>query len=641
MNEDKKQSIRDAYAKFKKDPDQNQEVLIKKLEDMRTKWVAERQKSNEGQWKTIAAFYAGDQFIRDAGGGSYRVRVKENHLNNIMNRMLSIFMQNMPITRVFPNSTDYGDTEKAGATEQWIKYYHRKQQMELKFMKFVKYSCGFGSSFMWAKWNPDLGGKILLDKSETTSGEEELKAYRGDEEVKVLDPFKVAVRPGIDELDDMYDVIVSEPVSRWSIEAEHGEIEAASAKVGNAHNGDIREDDDTVMQHHYYHPPTPWFEEGLYVCWAGKKILKAREATSNEIKIPLVHLPFDRPFMKFYGMSSLEQVVDLQEQLNRAAGMIIEARNLVARPRWSAPAEANVPANALTDQPGSYLKWKGNPYGGPKIEVPSFNFGEMQAHKSDIREAIGQVVGIQGASRGELPAQMKTALALQLVLEQDRSQYLPFIKTYHAALLRTNEQICMDAAEFIAESDPRSIKIEGMEGCKPFHGGMVPTPLDMYMEDTNPLGWTAGARIENTMELVSSGLISDKNKALEMLHMHNDDPAYKIMKINRQAALKEIDLLNKGQMLEIGPEDNDETHLDEHIPFIASFNFRKLPPAVQTAHRAHAEQHKARFGQSMGGAPGAPPEGGAMGGKPQDPAAMGSAMQAPQPGQNMEALLQG
>lgn len=638
MSAEKKQSVRDAFQKFKENPDLNSDQLLKVLEDYRTSWNAERRKAQEPQWKTISSFYAGDQFIRDVGGSQYRVRVKENHLNNIMNRMLSIFMQNLPITRVFANSTDYEDTQKAESTEQYIKYFHRKKQMELKFQKFIKYSCGFGSAFIYRRWNADLGGKMILDASETDNKKEQVKLYKGDEEVIVDDPFKIAVRPGIDEMDEMYDIIRSEPVNRWALESQYGPIEADSAKALNAYTGDIREDGDMVMQHHYYHKPTPWFEEGLYVCWTGKKILKAREASDSEAKLPVVHLPFDRPFMKFYGMSSLEQVIDLQEQLNRAAGMIVEARNLVARPRVIVPEEAKMPNQSITDQPGAIYKWKGNAYGGPRFEVPGFNFSELASHKSDVRNAMSQVTGVTSASRGEIPTATKTALALQLVLEQDRSQYLPFIKAYHNAILLTNEGICMDVAEYIDEKDPRSIKIEGMEGTKPFHGGMVPSDLDMYLEDTNPLGWTAGARIESTMELATNGIVKDPNKILEMLRLHNDDPAYKVMKINKQAATKEIEDMNRGEMVDIGPSDDDEFHLDEHTPFIASYNFRKLPKPVQDAHRRHEEMHKRRLAMNQQGpAPGG--SGGNLPSKAGDPAAMGASIQPPQPGQNLEALL--
>lgn len=577
--------------------------------------------------------------------------------------MLSVFMQNLPIPRVFSNSTEYEDSQKAESTEQYLKAFHRKKKMELRYMKLIKYSIGFGSAFAYRRWNSEVGGKVLLDASETKSGKEEVQLYHGDSEVKIDDPFKIAVRSGIDEMEDMYDIIRSEPVNRWSVIARYGELEADPVKALDAYTGDIRVDEDLVMQHHYYHRPTPWFEEGLYACWVGKKLIKVREATPNETTLPIIHLPFDRPYMKFYGTSTIEQVMDLQEQLNRAAGMIVEARNLVARPRVVVANEAEVPMQSLTDRPGEKIPWKYGPWGAPKFEVPSFNFTELANHKGDVRNALSQVSGITSASRGEVPSATRTALALQLVLEQDRSQYLPFIKTYHDAILSINEGICMDAAEYIDEEDPRSIKIEGMEGSKPFHGGMVPDPLDMYLEDSNPLGWTSSARTEATMELATTGIVKDENKILEMLHLKNDDPAYKTLKINKQAAMKEIEIMNRGIPVEIGPEDNDPIHLDDHTNFIASFSFKKLPKAVQDAHIAHAKAHKARLmppPQAGAGAPpgapppmpgGPPPHAGpppAMphhghGGAPHkgsvSPAAMGAMLQAPQPGDNLEKLL--
>jgi hypothetical protein len=635
MSEEKRKSIRDAFIKFKQDPELNSEQLLSVLEKYRVDWTAERRKTCESQWRLNAAFYAGNHFVRDYGGSQYRVRLKENHTNNILSRMLSVFMQNLPVARVFSNSSDWEDDQKAQSTEQYLKAFHRKKQMELKYMKLIKYSCGFGSSFIYHRWNSQLGGRVLLDASETETGREEMKYYHGDSEVKVDDPFKVAARPGIDEIDDMWDIIRSEPVNRWSVISQYGEIDAESAKAMDAYTGDIRMDDDIVMMHHYYHKPTPWFEEGLYACWVGKKLIKVREATQNETKLPIIHLPFDRPYMKFYGISTIEQIMDLQEQLNRAASMIIEARNLMARPRVLVSHEAELPVQSITDRPGEVYRYK-LAGGRPIFETPTFNFNELAAHKGDTRNALSQVSGMTSASRGEIPAATRTALALQLVLEQDRSQYLPFIKTYHAAILATNEGICADAAEYISEDDPRSVKIEGMEGTKPFHGGMVPDPLDIYLEDSNPLGWTAAGKTEAIMELANNGIEKDPNKIKEMLHLHNDDPAYKALKVNKQAATKEIELMNRGLPMEIGSEDDDVAHLDEHTLFIASFNFRKLPKLVQDLHKAHADAHKKRL---SGGQNQAPPLGGKMPSHAGSPESAGSLLAAPQPGQNLEKLL--
>lgn len=639
MSEQKRKSIRDIYIKFKENPELHKEELLKYLEDARKNWTQERRKSHESQWRMNAAFYSGNHFVRDYGGSQYRVRLKENHTNNILSRMLSVFMQNLPVARVFANSSDWSDSQKAESTEQYLKQFHRKKQMELRYMKLIKYACGFGSGFVYHRWNSELGGRVLLDESETENGQEQVRYFHGDSEVKIDDPFKIAVRPGIDEIDDMWDIIRSEPVNRWSVVASYGEIDAESAKAMDAYTGDIRQDDDIVMMHHYYHKPTPWFEEGLYACWVGKKLIKVREATENEAKLPIVHLPFDRPYMKFYGTSTIEQIMDLQEQLNRAAGMIVEARNLMARPRILAANESNIPIQSLSDRPGEVIRYDmaGGP---PKFETPNFNFTELANHKGDVRNALSQVSGMTSASRGEIPTATRTALALQLVLEQDRSQYLPFIKTYHAAILATNEGICRDAAKYISPDDPRSIKIEGMEGTKPFHGGMVPDPLDIYLEDTNPLGWTATGRTEATMELASTGIIQDKNKILEMLHLHNDDPAYKAMKVNKQAAMKEIELMNKGQPVQVGPEDNDPIHLDEHTLFIASFNFKKLPKIVQDFHVAHAAAHKERLmGQAAGAGQPAVEPGGDVNMKAPAPEQAGAMLQSPQPGQNLEQLL--
>ena len=185
---------------------------------------------------------------------------------------------------------------------------------------------------------------------------------------------------------------------------------------------------------------------------------------------------------------------------------------MVARPRVLAANQSKIPSQSLTDRPGEIVRYDASGP-APIFYVPPFNFAEMQAHKSDLRNAISQVMGMSMASRGEIPQGARTALALQLVLEQDRSQFLPLIKSIHQGIIDMMTNIFELSAQYIDEDDPRNVKIEGNKGSEfVFDGSMVPSPLDVYLEDTNPLGWTATGRIEGALELVKAGLITDKTK---------------------------------------------------------------------------------------------------------------------------------
>jgi hypothetical protein len=636
--EEKKQSIRDAYLKYMKNPDLEADKLVACLENYRTKWVNERKSSQDSIWRESIAFYSGNHSIRESStSNSYRVRLRENHTNNILNRMISVFVQNLPIVRVFPSTVQNEDVANAEATEAYGKYIWRTKKIEQQLVKFLKHTSIFGNGFTWRRYDPDVIGEVRIDASESESGEPMTRMFRGDSKLTIVDPFKIAPRPGIDEMDDMYDIIVSEPVNRQDLEAKHGKIETPAASALDVYTGKVRTDDDMAVQHHYYHKPTPWFPEGLYACWTGKKLLKARKASKCEKKLPIDHLGFDKVPLKFWAMASIEQVMDLQEQLNRASGMIVEARNLIARPRAFVSNQSKMPAQSITDRPGDIMRYDIEG-GKPEFFVPSFNFAELSAHKADLRATLSSILGMSQASRGEIPQATRTALALQLVLEQDRSQYLPFIKGFHQSIIDIMQGLFEIAAEYFDESDPRVIKLEGEEGSKLFSGHMVPSPLDIYLEDTNPLGWTAAGRIEQVGNLIDRKVITDRNHILDMLKINSPDPAFALKRINKQAALKEIERLNKGEPIDIGPEDDDPVHMDEHVKVIASFNFRFLPGPVRDAHLAHAAQHKERLQALMPAAP-APGQG--------DPRQLPSAeaqaepglLAPPETGQNMEELL--
>lgn len=617
------------------------EDIIKRLELMKSDWleVRRRQKHDE-QWGNNVSFYSGDQYVRQRNRGQdtgYRVRLRENHTNNIVQRIVSIVMQNMPVTRVFAASDDWTDRKDAEYSEDYAKYFWRKKKLESVIAKWIKYSCIFGDGFIHGSWNPDVGEPMDLDPEETGDGSRKTMIWTGDIELSVDQPLTFIPRPGYEELDDMPDYIRSKPAGRAALEAAHGPLQADGVKFGGASTNYFRIENEMVMKNEYYHKPTSWWPEGCYVCWVGNKLLKISPFPYRKFsKLPTVRLGFDSIPGRFFRQAPLDQLIDLQEQLNKAASMITEARNLMARPRWWVSHEAEVAAQSITDRPGDILRYKAAG-GKPEPIVASFNFNELASNKADLRNAMGQVSGISSASRGDIPSATRTALALQLVLEQDRSQFLPFIKDMHQGVLDLMYMILSMTAEFIGAEDPRVIKIEGNSRPRLFHGGMIPSPLDIYLEDTNPLGWTAGGRIEATMELVDRGLIKDTNQALEMIKIHSTDPAYRIQDINKESAEKENEDLMQGKIFEPLNEDDDIIHLDVHLRLASSYEYRSYPPQVQKAITYHINKHKerlAKFGAAM-----TPEDPGDIPGKSQNPKnSLGEQLSQPAP--NMDQLLQ-
>lgn len=632
--------MRDCFLKYLENPSGENDKLIQKVSALKNAWIEDRDRINAKTWRNNVMFYSGNHYARENNSSSniYRVRLKENHLNNTVSRLLSIVVQNMPIVRAFPASDNSTDVDDAKNTEMYMKYFWRTKRLDDKFAKFVKYALIFGDAFIYRTWNPDLGGKMVLGGDEVEGGEKKVSMYRGDPEVFVDDPFKVAVRPGIEDFNDMYDIIRSVPVSKSMLEEKYGEIEAEPVTTYSSFSGKMKQDEDNVILHSYFHKPTSWFEEGCLVQWVGNKILKARVSTEAEVELPFAHLGFDKIPLRFWSQSNVEQVIDLNEQLNRAASMIIEARNLVARPRVIVSNEAKVPAQTITDRPGDILRYA-QAGGKPEFVVPNFNFTELANHKADLRNAISQVSGITSASRGEVPAATRTALALQLVMENDRSQFLPFIKSFHQAILDASRGVLSEAAANITEDDPRVIKIEGKDSTtRTFHGGMIPSQLDLYLEDTNPLGWTAAGRIENIMELAKAGVVKDRNQLLEMLKLTSADPAFEIENINRQNQKKENALLDAGEFVEIGSQDDDTLHMEEIVKIMASFEYKSKPNEVKRAFEAHAQAHQERLNAAMNmGAPGGDSGGIKSGGINPEQAA--SQAQMPMPGDNMNELL--
>lgn len=612
--------IQDAWKCFldKNDPSE----LLKCVQNYKDQWLKDRQVSQDGKWRQSKLFYTGDHYVRSGNfleSSQYRVRVKENHINNIVQRIQSIFVQNTPIVRVFPNTTSYKDQQDAETCEAYLKMYSRQHKLDIGFGTLVKMGIMFGNGFRYTYYDPEATGVITFDES---SGQKVVR-YQGEIKTKFESPMRYCFRPGIFSLEDHYDYIRFEPAIKADLESVYGEISSEPFKVFNPISGTTRIDDDLIVKNEYWHKPTSWFPEGLYVCWAGNKILKAMEWPfedkfgNKKCEWNISHLTFDNVPDQFWALSTIEQVMDLQEQLNKAASMIIEARNLMARPRVVVSHEAQVPAQSITDRPGDILRYK-LAGGEPKFITPHFNFSELAAHKQDVRQALGDVAGVSTASRGDIPVHVKTATALQLVLEQDRSQYVPFIKSYHTCVNESYQNILSISGQFITIDDPRVVKLENTYGvARVFHGGVVPSPLDVQLDNTNSLGWTPAMKAERIDTMIDKGLITDPNVAFEMLELNLPNPAFESIRINRQTAQQEIEQMNLGHPQNVGVADNHEVHLAEHDKFIAQYSFKSMPKIIQELHIAHRKEHIDAIAASQGGGgnAGVPQDGGqAVGG---------------------------
>lgn len=593
-DQDKKRPIKDIYKKFIENPDLNKDILVSRLQSLKEAWVSDRDKLVTKQWRQNVSFYSGNHYVREFNQPQtqYRVKLRENHLNNTLSRILAIVTQNIPIVRLFPESSNYQDVHDAENCEAYLKYFWRTKSIEKKLLTLEKYALIFGNAFTYTRYNPDLGGQIVLGSEVLDGGEKLVTEYRGDIESLILDPFKIVVRPGIEHWCDHYDAIVQTVVSKEWVQEKFGCKELDSAQVLNPYSGEMRIDEDSVILNEYYHKPTSWFDEGLYCSWVGKNLLKARPSAPHaEKELPIRYLGFDKIPMRFYANSAQDQLMDLQEQLNRAASFIVEARNLIARPRVYASNQSKIAAQSLTDRPGDIVRYDmaGGP---PQFIVPNFNFGELANHKADLRSAIGAVSGVTSASRGEIPQAARTALALQLVMENDRSIFSPHIKEFFEVIQGMATDILNQAAEYFDESDPRVIKIEGkISQTRTFHGGMVPSVLDIHLEDVNPLGWTSTARIESIQALAQMGVLKDRNQILEMLKINSPDPAYEIENTNRVTQQKENEDLNRGNTVEVGIADIHEIHLNELDKLMASYEFKSKPDIVKNAFMMHRQDH--------------------------------------------------
>jgi hypothetical protein len=559
------------------------EELIKCLLGMKEGWLDYRKQNYDSQWLTNLAFFSGDHDVRlrKARSGQYRVRLKENHIPNIVNKTASLFIQNIPACKVMPMSTKPNDVSNAELCNAYLKHFWFKNNVDATLRRAIKNLCIFGNAFISLKY----------EEQEMLAGIEQSPFIKGEIILTCEDPFKVILRPTTEDFAEAKDFIKMTSVSKYFIKKKYGVTKTDDVNIYLPTTNGSKVDEENCVVYEYYHLPTTYCPTGMYVVWTGKTILEKHEYPYHYNRLPLYHMVYNQIPTRIYGGSQLEDLIELQEQLNRGISMEVENRNIMANPMFLVPKEAEIPKEAIVATPGAIIRYANNV--APTAVIHGFNFGEINASNTIKRETINQLSGAGGAGGGGIPSNINTAQAYQLFLEQNRSIFVPVIKDLQGMVLNMNEGILNIARSHLDENDKVLIRLKEDEDPAVFSKTAIPDQIDVRLENVNPLFWTEAGKKEEIMELIKMGIVTDKQQALKMLQLNITDPVFETLDINRKSAQKEIEQMNLAIPQTVGPADMHSAHLDEHDKVIARYSFRSLPEQVQAIHLAHREQHLA------------------------------------------------
>lgn len=645
--------------------------------------------ATERQWYINLAFFFGKQNVvmqkAQSGGVGlgvsnrlwtppapyFRARPVINRIRPTIRAELAKLTSQKPSASIVPASAEDRDMYAAMAGEQIWDNEYRDKKLKLVIRRAVWWMLLCGTGFMKTWWDPSCGPVGLVQDPKTGMP---MQSHLGDIQYIPETPFNVFA-PDLREEEIENQPFIIHATTRSPDWVRMKFPKAMDGSAVNPSSADATELFDSsflnligtrnlekqrsclVLEVWVKPYGVPQFPNGAMFTIIDGKIVGGQGA------MPFTHGKY--PFAKidhitggkFYGTSSIEDLLPLQKEYNRTRGQIIEAKNRMAKPQLIAP-RGSVDASKITSEPGLVIPYTPGfdpPRPLPLTPLPSYVLEELDRIKIDWDDISGQ----HDVSKGQVPPGVTAATAISFLQERDESIMAPTFDSLEEGI----EKVAQMALSYVHDywTVERMVKITGPDGSfdvMAFKGSELGENLDIKVEGGSSLPTSKAARQAFIMDLMKMGFISPQ-KGLEVMEIGGIEKVYEQIQVDQRQAQRENLRMSKvtpqdlqqynqswmqqqmaqqmggGQDQQVDPQadmqmqaavdpmtgqpgvqdtqgiqppppiipvntwDNHQMHVEYHNQFRKGQAFENLPDFVKQVFEQHVQMHIAAMGSEM------------------------------------------
>lgn len=599
----------------------------------------------ERQWYLNLAFYFGKHYAKWMGTTSlgswtrlyepkapeWRVRMIINKTRVVVRAELAKVTKEKPRGFVIPATTDDDDIAASRAAEQIVEHLWREKLVfkQLRRAEFWNLLCG--TAFIKDWYEKD---RVAND------------GVKGDIMLEPVSPFHMFV-PEMqeEELENQpYAIHAVAKSPEWIARTFGVEIQPASSSQGDILSqqflgalGIGAQKRDLVPVKEAWIRPCKKFPDGAVVMWSEQEILNVHEGW------PYKHgeFPFSKldhiPTGRFYGDSTIVDMIPLQKEYNRTHSQIIEAKNRMAKPQLIA-ARGSVDPNRITSEPGLIVFYTPGftpPQPLPLTPLPTYVMEEVDRIQRDMDDVSSQ----HEVSKGRTPPGVEAATAISYLQEEDDSKLSYTIASLEEAVEKVTRHFLSHVNEFWAAQ--RIVRVVGDNNQYEsfmFSKADIKGNSDFRVEAGSATPRSTAAKQAFIMELGKMEWIPPQ-QALRYLNMAETGKLYEEMQLDTRQAQRENLRMSQGEMVLCNDFDNHQVHDIEHANFCKTQQFEKLDDQTKAQIMQHRQTHKQQMAGAMGVKlpPGDPQLNQFTGGDPANNVQAGDTAPAPSPAEEMQA----
>jgi hypothetical protein len=608
------------------------EQIRQRLAETGMRWFHECQNQRvkqERQWYYNLAFYYGNQYVqfKQSANGSfdlyvprapyYRARIVVNQIRKVVRKEIARLTAQKPNAFVVPASSEDADVFAAQAGEQIWSSLWRRLSFDKVLREAVFWQTVCGTGYVKSYWD-----KTKLDKDSDLDG---------DICVDVVTPFHLFVPDLLvtDIEDQPYIIHAQVKTNAWvehnfHIKTDSHKLESVDEAMLNVMgiNRNDKKNDQTIVLEIWVKPNylADLPNGGMFLIAANQVVQGFDSWPYEHSEYPISKLD-SVATGKFYTSSIVEDLIPLQQELNRSRSQLIESKNRMSKPQLVAE-EGAVNPKRITTEPGQVIEYKIGfqpPQPLALQNLPSYVTEEINRLYSDISDISGQ----HEVSNGSTPPGVTAATAISFLQEQDESLIANHFDSIEELVQKVARQSLCYVKMFWDEE--RTVKIVGLDGTfdvQTFRNSDLKDNTDIRVEAGSSLPTSRAAKQAFIMDLMKMGFIKPE-EGLEILEVGGLNRIYERVKVDKRQAVRENLKMrvvteddmkahaeewklsnpevqrdpDSGLMLEppllvpVNTYDNHQVHIEEHNNYRKSQAFEGVDPAVKVIFEEHVKQH--------------------------------------------------
>ncbi len=579
----------------------------------------EERSAYERAWELNLNFLIGNQYCSVSPRGEIVTEDKDfgwqkreafNHIAPIMETRIAKLSRVMPEISVRPVSDDDSDVSKAMIAEKLISGNFKLNDIHKVVQKVINWSETCGSGFYKIVWNNDGGKKIgILDGNDI---------FEGEAQVIAVSPFEIYPDSLYAErVEDLHSIIHAKAVNvntvyeKYGVQIEGDDIDVHSLSIGSSYMPNNKSDmvvKNAVTVIEKYEKPSVLYPKGRLITVAGDKLLYYGDlpyvnGENNQRAFPFVKQDCISVSGRFFGMSVIERLIPLQRAYNAVKNRKHEFLNRLSMGILSVE-DGSCDVDDLAGDglsPGKILVYRQGAK-APEMMAETALPPDFDKEEDRLITEFVTVSGVSDVSSSKNNANLSSASALQLLVEQDNERLTVNAEYIRRCYLEIAKQILRLYSQFITGVKAVKYKDSFNRTKVCYANKDTAQSDDVYLEGENELLYTPAKKKEMVFKMFESGLLNDENgalrpltkeKLLSLLGYKDLDYQKGLSRLQEEKAQEENQIIRE-KGLSIEEIDDDNIHVDEHTRYVLS-EYKQLTEKEKANLFAHIQEHKERL----------------------------------------------